>query len=309
MGWDARGQRPLSVEEAYAKALDRDRSVGPQKELGYRLYWLREDVVGCAHVRPDDGHLILGRHSRCDVVLAEQDEISLRHVLARTVVTDDGSPMLSLLDLDTKVGFELSDETRQHAIMASGPVAFRIGAYSLVALPSSGDLAPTLPRVLVSQSDSGDHRVIAKRVEHDPFTSRVSRVTVVPRSRSIADIPARGAVGAPMDVAAYRLALQVRGRRAIVELSIRDVEHGVLIGRANKCLDAGLSATLDLWISRVHALVIREADHVFLYDTASTSGTYAGGERARRVELTDGGGCAQLTRQAPVLVSWRRTER
>jgi hypothetical protein len=103
----------------------------------------------------------------------------------------------------------------------------------------------------------------------------------------------------------YEIYLEVSGSSAAVRLSARDVEHGVLIGRNEKCIDAGLRKILTEYCSRVHALVIREGDSVFLYDTASTIGTYYQGGRARCVALSDEGTEVHLAGRHGVTMRWR----
>jgi pSer/pThr/pTyr-binding forkhead associated (FHA) protein len=92
--------------------------------------------------------------------------------------------------------------------------------------------------------------------------------------------------------------------RARVWLSDEDVAHGVLVGRAHKCLDAGLRAILSEHISRVHVLIRREKDAVYLYDTASTQGTFVSGARVRCVELSGEGTSVRLA-HVHLRLTWR----
>jgi pSer/pThr/pTyr-binding forkhead associated (FHA) protein len=90
-----------------------------------------------------------------------------------------------------------------------------------------------------------------------------------------------------------------------VRLSKADLEHGVLIGRADKCVDEGLRAILSDTISRVHVLLIREKGACHLYDVASLVGTYAHGQRVRCLPLADTGSMVQLASHGGVRLHWR----
>ncbi len=323
-------RRALSPRDAYAAAVAADRVLGPQREVGYRLHWMNGDgVLGSQeiHARPS-GYAVVGRHGSCDVVL-EQDErvVSLRHVLVRAASLDDGYPVISVLDLQSSTGFELSDGSRQRSVAATGPIVFRIGTCSLVALPSSGRFPDELPVPVVEAGDLAPHRVAAVRiapdaaaaqapVERAPRNERApaSRITLLPHSVVLSERPSAGPLLRPHDYVltgeGYEVILESRTSPAVrlsagVRLSMADVEHGVLIGRADKCVDEGLRSILGTTISRVHVLLIREKGACHLYDCASLVGTYARGQRVRCVPLVDAGTTVQLASSAGVTLHWR----
>jgi pSer/pThr/pTyr-binding forkhead associated (FHA) protein len=89
-----------------------------------------------------------------------------------------------------------------------------------------------------------------------------------------------------------------------VRLSTADLDHGVLIGRSDKCVDEGLRSILNESVSRVHVLLIRENGQCHLYDCASLVGTYRHGEPVRCLPLSDDGTSVQLARRA-VSLHWR----
>ena len=109
----------------------------------------------------------------------------------------------------------------------------------------------------------------------------------------------------------YEVILESRARGGVpltagVRLTKADLEHGVLIGRADKCVDEGLRSILGASVSRVHVLLIREKGACHLYDCASLVGTYANGQRVRCLPLDDGGTTAQLaSSSAGVTLHWR----
>ena len=328
-------RRALAPRDAYAMAVAADRLRGPMTEVGYRIYWMSDSVLGSQEIyaRPS-GYVVVGRHGSCDVVL-DQDEriVSLRHVLVRAASLDDGFPVISVLDLQTTNGFELSDGSKQRSVAATGPVVFRIGTWSLVALPSTGRFPEQLPVPVVEAGDVAPHRVAAVRIpvagavneaanerpneranERPSERSPVSRITLLRHSVVLSERPSAGPLVRNADYVptgeGYEVILESRSRHAPhrmagVRLTNADLEHGVLIGRADKCVDAGLRSILGDSISRVHVLLIREKGACHLYDCASLIGTYANGQRVRCLPLDDGGTTVQLAAHNGVTLHWR----
>jgi hypothetical protein len=243
-------------------------------------------------------HFVVGRHTSCDAVLEGDESIALRHLLFRSAVLDDGCPRLSILDLETERGFVLPDGTIQRSISLAGPLAFRVGAYAVVALPSDSDLPDELP-------------AIADRVDVRPpmRAHAVSRVTLLPRALMLADKPTMAILTPEQRREAahdYELSLEAPAGRASVLLSTTDLNRGVLVGRATKCLDAGLRSVLNIGISRIHLLLLRDGTECRAYDIASTQGTFEGGRRVRQVRLEDEGTRLALGTSTGIRLSWRR---
>ena len=321
--WRAKiATRALSATEAYAIAIDADRARDPQVEVGYRLYWLSDTLLGTIEVSAQpSGYVVIGRHSSCDIVLDDERAVSLRHVLVRAAALDDGFPVLSVLDLQTTDGFELSDTSLQRSISATGPIVFRIGTHSVVALPSSGRVGDSLPVPLVERGDLAIHRIAPVRVAKVPAVEvkgpSPSRITLLPasvelsrRSSMVPMMPTSihprdGGGPAPARGEDYEVVLEAGAARAGVRLSTADLEHGVLIGRAEKCVDEGLRSVLSGTISRVHVLLIREKGSCHLYDVASLSGTSANGRRVRCLPLAEEGTSVQLAGGTGVTLHWR----
>src|SRR5262249_3189663 len=133
----------------------------------------------------------------------------------------------------------------------------------------------------------------------------ISRVTLLPSSVELRERRSvRAREESPSEADRYEIVLETNGRRARVWLTEADVEHGILVGRAPKCLDDGLRAILCEDIPRVHVLIRREKDGVYLYDTASTQGTFASGAQVRCVALSDEGTSVRLARVS-LRLSWR----
>lgn len=303
--------RAIPARDAYALAVAAARQTKAPDAVGYRIFWMNEGGAwGCVEAPAELGkHVVVGRHDRCDVVLHDERAVSLRHVLLRVAALDDGFPILNVLDLETTDGFELSDGSRQRSVVASGPLVFRVGVHAIVAVPNGVALPEALPEPLVERADASPYAPSPERVElaPQPLPVRPTRITVIPASVQIAETARRASAPArsSQEVDRYEVLLEGRGKRAAVRLSAKDVEHGVLVGRADKCVDAGLRAILSDDVSRVHALVIREPRGVFLYDTGSTQGTFVGGARVRCVALSDDGTEVRLASYGGVTLRFR----
>jgi len=316
--WQQRAKvRALSPSEAYTLAVAADRIREPQAEVGYRLYWMGDSVMGSIDVvAQPSGYVVVGRHDSCDVVIdAEERVLSLRHVLVRAASLDDGFPVISVLDLQTSAGFELSDGSKQRSVAATGPVVFRIGAYSFVALPSTGRHPDALPVPFVERGDLAPHRIAPKPISSvEPAAPErrgppPSRITVLPYSVVMSErrsvVPVLSHEPHVPTGEGYEVILETPLRRVGVVFSKADLDHGVLIGRADKCVDEGLRSILGGTISRVHVLLIREKGACHLYDVASLVGTYARGRRVRCLELCELGSVVQLASSAGVMLHWR----
>lgn len=352
--WQAAAKRRVpTAAEAYARAVAADRLREPQVQIGYRLYWMSNAVFGSqeVYVGPS-GYAVVGRHSCSDIVLDDERDVSLRHLIVRATALDDGFPVLTVLDLQSASGFELSDGSQQRSVAITGPVVFRVGGTMLVALPSTGKYPDTLPVPLVEAGGvggAGGHRIEAKRIDprvlgaaaasavaaaagvkgghlrlvppapaDEPRAPQEpaprSRITSLPGSidfsRRASSVPSFS--GRPSDAdyvitgVGYEVVVELNGCRAGVRLTKADLEQGVLIGRAEKCVDEGLRSVLSQYISRVHVLLVCEESELRLYDTASMSGTFQDGTRIRSIPLLDSGTTVNLaSRMGGVTLHWR----
>ena len=288
----------MSLATAYAAALRVHRERPRILEPAYCLYWMTTSHFN-SRVIQGASHFVVGRHTACDGVLEGDESIALRHLLVRSAVLDDGCPRLSILDLETERGFVLPDGTVQRSVSVTGPLAFRVGAYALVALPSEGHLPEEMPTAVPVRPDAPVPAAAQRPL---------SRVTLLPRAVMLADRPTmavlmpeyRREIGPH-----YELALEAQGGRVSVFLSAADMERGVLVGRATKCLDAGLRAILNLGISRVHVLLLRDGSECRAYDIASTQGTLEAGRRIRQVRLDDEGTRLELGTSTGIRLTWR----
>jgi hypothetical protein len=273
---------------------------------GHRLHWMSANASGsCDLPASGDAFLVVGRHSRCDVVLDADPCVALRHVIVRSSVLDDGCPIVSVLDLRTRDGFEIADGTVQRSVIATGPLAVRVGAYVLVALPGGASLEGALQAPTCERADVHPYRAAARRIDGEsaPSSRAISRITLMSCAALVSQRPS---AGASREAARHELTLSARGRRASVRLSGADLDRGVLVGRDPRCIDSGLRAILDSGISRVHLLLRRDArGAITALDVASTQGTFRGGKRVRSLDLADTSEPVTIGSVSPVRVDWR----
>jgi hypothetical protein len=304
---------PIGLREAYALAMRLERERAAMAVPGYRLYWMTASRFACRDVVADpSSFLIAGRHTCAPVVLADDPTIALRHLLVRSGCTDDGCPTLSLLDLRTHQGFELSDGSAQRAIFATGPIALRVGAYSIVALPSGARLPEELPHPVCDRrplAAAAPRPAEAQRPGQGPYRDLArSRITLLPAACILSQRESfRPGPSGPGTIGGSVFEVVLRGERgtAAVFFSKEELGNGVLLGRDPKCIDAGLRPLLTIGISRVHLLLLREGGQCHAYDLASTQGTYQAGTYARHVKLEDEGTVLSLGQAANIELGWR----
>lgn len=258
----------------------------------------RDIVVRFLPASPDE-HLVLGRHAECDIQLSADPTISLRHVLAKSIRLEDGAAALRLLDLATPRPFTLADGSVQTSVVATGPFAVALGEYVVGGIPHDVEEyqtqgGPYRTRALVESAQR-----IPLRALQTP-AGRRSRITLMPGSRLLTQIPAWSGEGFA------RVTLARGGNVSSIVLDEAMMEQGILIGRAERCLDRGLRAMLTTSISRVHLLLLRDGAHDVAIDLCSTQGTYAAGARLRMVRLPSAFCRLTLGHVDPVDMAWDR---
>jgi len=295
----------IGLEHAYhrAKEVHAERPVVPGT-LGYRIVWSFGERVGSVDLPALPGaYVIVGRHSNCDVVLDSEPTLALRHLLMRAVVLADGTVGVRILDLRTSLGFIVDAGGPCRSIFAVGPIAIRLGPYAIIALPLDPRcVPPQLPRPTLSRGLQMPTAMPVSPYRVAPAVSdrsfRSSHVTILPAAPALEDLnPTRQGFG--------RLTL-VRGwQSASIDVDVEELESGILVGRADKCVDHGLRALLDASISRAHLLLVREEGHTSIFDLCSTQGTYVNGVRVRRYPLAEMGAPLSLGQRHSVHVHWR----
>lgn len=212
----------------------------------------------------------IGRHSRTDLFLPEDEELSLRHLLV--LVKRSGAALrIRVADLATPGGFQAEEGGVLRAIDANGTVILRAASYSVLAIPT-GAPAPwnskaadpwlTLPaRVLLSEE-----RIARER----PLRVRPASVETHVRSvEGLAEAGPEPSLGPGEAVEGVLLIGDGQGQRRL-SVGRRALEQGIMLGRYPRC--SGASAMSDR-VSRVHAVLIAIEGEVHLVDAGSTNGT------------------------------------
>lgn len=290
-----------------------------------RLFWGRRHEIRWRDLSTEPGaYAVVGRHSRCDVQLDGDPEVSLRHLLASAHARPDGTLSLRLLNLRASLPFFLDDTTPHWSLVGSGPIVLRLGAYVLAAVPLLPPSAADVIRGGPPESD-GISRVVREMPRYDtsysavpdpftapapapaaaaPFAGRTQPGPLPPSARCGGGSTASGA--SPSLVASCqqvtdlsmvcaqtrsgeqvfaRLGFERAGMGALVTVSEEDLKLGVLIGRSARCLDRGVASVLSEAISRVHLLLLREGGRTCAYDLCSTNGTWLHDAEARFIPL------------------------
>lgn len=247
-----------------------------------------------------DEHLVIGRHAECDIILSADPTVSLRHLLARTIRLADGSVALRLLDLMTPIPFLLHDGTMQRSVVGTGPFAVAVGRYVIGGIPSDAAQYETRGGPYRAPALVHSAERLPKRALETPVGLRRSRITLLPGSRFVTQVPEWPSEGFA------RITLSRAGHVASVVIDEATMENGLLIGRAERCMDRGLRTVLTSSISRVHLMLLRDGDQDVAIDLCSTQGTYAGGARLRMVRLPPSRCHLRIGYVDPVELVWDR---
>ncbi|MSP63898.1 MAG: FHA domain-containing protein [Myxococcales bacterium] len=235
-------------------------------------------------------HALIGRHQRCDLYLAHDPAISLRHALLRATRVGKSEVRLRLLDLCSGVGFYTEDDVPCESLTAEGALFVRAGHYHLLLLPT-GDLQPSawgddagetwasFPERIYLDRRIPDRLPRPIQLAGAATPERASRTThIVPAVRPLRAPSAREG---DQGLVIAQLALKSRSGQISHPVTDADLEHGRLVGRYERCQLGGAENSL----SRVHLLVLRDGDGTWAIDTASTNGTTLDGDGVRAVRL------------------------
>lgn len=283
----------------------------PVRGTGFRIFWQRGDSAGYRDFTVGTGlHFIVGAHSLADIVLSGDDDVSQRHLLILGALTPSGAPALRILDLRARFPMFLADDRPHRSLRVHGAFALRLGGYVLAGFPLGEEPPENLPEVdlepiptvtLQGASVQGPLQRPEERTRTvlssgmvavadrpasagGPFR-HITRIEALKRPSTLVEVASSRRGGASATLLARRGTTE-----AIVPLSEEDLVGGVLIGRAERCLDAGLRHVMTMTTSRIHAILISEArdGSVHLLDAASTNGTFVDGTRVRSALLGPG---------------------
>jgi hypothetical protein len=291
-----------SPRHAWALAVETDSARPFRCARGYRLYAIGADgTVGRDLPDEPGAFVVLGRHTRCDLVIRQDETVSLRHLLFRLQNdAGDAEPGLRVLDLRTQMGFSLPDGTRRRSILVRGPVLLKVGPYWVAGMTGEAPSHPD-PPASVYELPAHPYRQAPDARMARPYErpQLVSRITLMPAAAALGE-PRPAADGLHDE---YALELESAAGVARVGVRREEIERGFFVGRSERCEDPRLRGVLSAAISRVHLLIIRVDDRIIAYDVASTSGTRFAGHGVRAVELCDRG--TELVLAHQVRMRWR----
>jgi len=292
---------------------------GPTGAVGYVSLAAGRDRLAAA---------IVGRHGQADLRLPLDPQVALRHLAV--LLPPGGRPHTLLLDLNTGQGFEDERGVRQQAVLADGPVFFRLGRYAVFLLASEqGRRMPAdareawsriPPRVYLDHTprpELGGPGSSGAEDDSSPCVTHVSSIRAPrPVQRSLLESGEQ-----PLG----ELVVLARGSgREVVRLGATAAARGVLVGRYERCATSiiGRGDGAQSTVSRVHLLVIQQGGALcparalgphsgrgsppralYAIDTASTNGTFIGEEEVRVVRLEPGVGLTLGAQEA--WVQWR----
>lgn len=281
---------PPSCEVAFVSAYPQIREVCLQAPIPSLAMFAVDDRGLAAHavLRPNADQAqtaIVGRHTSADLLLADDQQLSLRH-LALVMHPYRGSRLTyHLLDLRTPLG--MADELGRPVehVAAEGPLMLQLGSYALIVLP--------LTERFVAHDDALEAwRALPPRVysKEEPSAAPPPRqdaaatgVQVIRGARF-----AKEGMAEPEEARLGQLLVRSpRGSSSFV-LGDKALRGGVLLGRYDRCDNAGLPVMSDHRISRVHALLLLIEGVVHVIDTASTNGIWCRGLEVRHHPLLFG---------------------
>lgn len=282
---------PLPAREAFAVAYDRLNALARQV-LGPAMLVAAVDHLGRvvqAVSIPAGRSLTIGRHPRCGLRLPD-DIISLRHLVAHARTVEFGAaPAVQLWDLNTSRPFLTEDGQPNAAVLAEGMLYASVGPYALLFIPSRGPSEPLWPARADEAWRALPPREFLER--HAPSADRLLRPRRLRRNgcedytpvHRVGPLMLLGQDEGPED-AWGEVVLHARGMREFHRISSRRLEHGVLLGRYERC---GIALNAVPLLSRVHLILVRMGDEVLAIDTGSTHGTWRNHIRVETTTLSD----------------------
>lgn len=253
-------------------------------------------------ITPQDGQvsdLVLGRHTRCDLVVENSDSVSLRHLLLRLEPGEsETAPRFTLLDLATANGFLDEAGSPCHGLEGTGDCIYRIENQQFFLFhrrpgPWPGDAARAWeglpPRNLAEgpaprpasagHPHGGPDPVPVPKAPAGPASARkdITMYTLSP-------VVSLDCFGDLADRAAFdpwapsvKLLVEDEHRSREIRLTDAELRRGVLLGRYERCRIGGGEEELDILVSRVHLLLWKHREHYWAVDTASSNGTLCDG--------------------------------
>jgi hypothetical protein len=233
--------------------------------------------------RPWSGQI--GRHEATSLPLPRDGALSLRHAILIAQVTDDGVPILRVLDLRSGTGMFDAEGAPHQSIIANGPLRLRVGNSALFAIPTDdlfrggrlaayGDIQWPCPK---------------KWLPDAPPERRLREITHVSERSSSLSLEGGGgrriARGDNTEPTAGKFVVEVGGLSSDFAVDDVALRRGVLFGRYPRCDINYQNAPMSELISRVHALFLMVDGCVRVFDTGSTNGIGHDGRSADGLAL------------------------
>ncbi|NOY90064.1 MAG: FHA domain-containing protein [Deltaproteobacteria bacterium] len=225
--------------------------------------------------------LTLGRHDCCDVGLIAG--AALRHalLLAHPAVGDQPA-RLEALDLSSGVGLGVGQGRGVPQLLARQRMRFGVGDYGFLAFLAEPHqpLFPEGVEAAFEELNRGAHGVGVRLRLRPGEREEASETRALRHVHALDDEQWGG--GSQVQ---YGTRVHAIERDAyVLEASVAELDEGVLLGRYPRCrgsLELGRHGD----ISRVHALLLRRGERLYLIDCGSTNGTRLEHAGAPRVKL------------------------
>lgn len=284
------GTAPPSCEVAFVGAYPRIREVcSAITEPGLAIFAVDDQGLAAhAVVKPHAAAIqtaIIGRHTSADLFLADDQRLSLRHLAL--VMHPLRGPNLTyhLVDLRTPLG--MADELGRPVehVAAQGPLMLQVGSYAVIAIPVRAAAPwPEDPleawQGLPARTYVEGERSIPRRAVQE---ADATGIQVIRGARF-----AREGMADTDDVRIGQLLVRSQRGTSSFVLGDKALRGGVLLGRYDRCDNAGLPVLSDHRISRVHTLLMLIDGAVHAIDTASTNGIWFRGAEIRHHPLSYG---------------------
>jgi FHA domain len=240
--------------------------------------------------------LVAGRHSECD--LGRIPGASLRHalILLWPPTGDRELPFAEVIDLGTQTGIALPDGRLAMRVASSESLRFGVADADVVIVHArGGEPLPLEPADLARLRCEVPERAEVATHDGRPYTRHLNVGTAgdVTVPGEVSGTAEAGAAAADDHTSCEMIPVEPSGRRtfgaehamltqyislgghlsAKVNVRAEDLERGVRLGRYLRCRGASVLGR-DGHVSRVHALVLDRGGRRWLFDTASTNGTF-----------------------------------
>ena len=251
----------------------------------------------------------VGRHTSCDLHLADDDALALRQlaVIVTPLGLTGGTVTFRALDLHSEGGMQDEAGRTLRGLRADGAAGVRCAGYVMFVLPVGPgttwpDTGPAAwaalpPRAYVEAlarvPDASVVRAPARVLPDVPFASGTLVIrTPGPHTSEV--------VMAPHDIAGH-LWLRGPGSERTIAIGHEVLCDGLLVGRYARCQHGRCDD--DESVSRVHALVMLVDERIIVVDTGSTNGVFAG--EAERVKVAELVGDGRVRLGGGTAMGWR----